>query len=50
MMGPRERSVDGYGNLGTWLPAMEMVGSSVDAVASIGENMALLESLSFEKV
>jgi hypothetical protein len=29
---------------------MEMVGFSVDAAASIGENMALLGSLSLEKV
>jgi hypothetical protein len=36
--------VDGYGNLGTWLPAMEMVGLTVDAAASIGANMVLLES------
>jgi hypothetical protein len=37
-------SVDGYGNLGTWQPAMEMDGSNANAEVSTGENLALLES------
>jgi hypothetical protein len=35
--------VDGYGNLGTWQPAMEMDGSNANAEANIGENLALPE-------
>jgi hypothetical protein len=32
------RSVDGYGNLSSWQPAMEMDGFSANVGVSIGEN------------
>jgi len=39
-----ERSVDGYGNLGAWQPAMEMDGSNANAEVSTGENLVPQES------